>query len=58
MACFTRFFHTRQKNSFTPDKDENKDTVLNTSESTVVSMKQDVQYITEKGFSTQKTYAL
>ncbi|XP_075149492.1 cGMP-dependent protein kinase 1 isoform X2 [Haematobia irritans] len=35
MACFNRFFHSRQKSSFTPEKDENKDTVLNTSESTV-----------------------
>ncbi|XP_073823998.1 cGMP-dependent protein kinase 1 isoform X2 [Musca autumnalis] len=35
MACFTRFFPSRQKQSFTPDKDENKDTILNTSDSTV-----------------------
>ncbi|XP_065358150.1 cGMP-dependent protein kinase 1 isoform X2 [Calliphora vicina] len=36
MACFPRFkFHHRQKNSFTPEKDENKDTVLNNQESTV-----------------------
>ncbi|XP_061402934.1 cGMP-dependent protein kinase, isozyme 1 [Musca vetustissima] len=35
MACFTRFFPSRQKQSFTPDKDENKDTILNTRESTV-----------------------
>ncbi|XP_037822242.1 cGMP-dependent protein kinase 1 isoform X1 [Lucilia sericata] len=36
MACFPRFkFHARQKNSFTPEKDENKDTVLNNTDSTV-----------------------
>ena len=39
MSCFHRFpkFHRRQKSSFTPEKDENKDTILNTSSSTVVS---------------------
>uniref|UniRef100_A0A1I8NZJ0 cGMP-dependent protein kinase n=1 Tax=Stomoxys calcitrans TaxID=35570 RepID=A0A1I8NZJ0_STOCA len=35
MACFNRFFPSRQKSSFTPEKDENKDTVLNTNDNTV-----------------------
>lgn len=38
MACFPRLkFPARQTNSFTPEKDENTDTVLNNRDSTVVS---------------------
>ncbi|EDV58463.1 cGMP-dependent protein kinase, isozyme 1 [Drosophila erecta] len=35
MACFPRLFHHRSKNKFTPAKDENTDTILNTQDSPV-----------------------